>query len=920
LRLTVICLMHLILFGSLDIWAQESGSIQGRITDDLDRPFQGAVVRVEGPNLTDGRRATADETGAFLFDNLPPGVYTVRVSYIGYQTQTERGVRVAAEDRALLDFLLSPVTVVLDRVIVSASRKEEKILTAPASVMVVDAGGLMDRPNLTVVSPLRHVLSVDYVQTGLSTASVVTRGYNNVASGALLSFVDNRISRIPALRFNSHNFIPLSTDDIDRIELVLGPGSALYGPNGGSGVMHIITRSPFDSEGTTVYSGGGERGLRAFSARHARILNDRVAIKFSGAYYSGKEWEYEDPEELRLRGFNPRSYDIERRSGEIRLDLKPADDATLILSAGHMSADNIELTTLGAALTRDWTYNYMQGRLQYKDLFAQVYVNRSNSGETELLRSGNPVVDRSTFTAAQVQHSASLNDRQSFTYGLDALLTRPQTGGTISGAYEDQDDIEVVGLYLQSETSLASYVDLVLAGRYDNHNHLVDPVLSPRAALVFKSQDQTLRLTYNRSFGTPTATNLFLDILSSRDPFGVGIDLRAQGTFQGFTFRHDGDLPMFRSPFAPLGGRAVDEFIPLNDAAFTNVMWNVARGVVLTGFLPTFRNLAAAVDPGAVDELVAEFEGFVPTTVNGVSNDLRSFSTETGGFVDTGDPIADIPQLTPSIVQTYEVGYKAVIGNKLLVTADIFRDERTNFVGQFNVETPNVFLDPASLAADLTGQFETALADPAYGQLADVVDRLDSPERGGNNNGTPADELTALFVEGSSSNGAAHIPLGTVSPEQATDPTSVILTYRNLGSIKLYGVDLGFTYYASEDWTIEANYSYLSENRFPTRAVNAPLDKFHVGSRYRDAQTGISIAGHVRYRGSFAMSSGVYAGDLDAFTLVDIDAAYELPLHSSEAAATLSVNVSNVFDNMHREFIGAPEIGRMVSGGMTIRF
>ena len=63
MRQIVICLLHLILFGSLDILAQETGSIQGRITDNLDRPFQGAVVRVEGFNLTDGRRATTDETG-----------------------------------------------------------------------------------------------------------------------------------------------------------------------------------------------------------------------------------------------------------------------------------------------------------------------------------------------------------------------------------------------------------------------------------------------------------------------------------------------------------------------------------------------------------------------------------------------------------------------------------------------------------------------------------------------------------------------------------------------------------------------------------------------------------------------------------------------------------------------------------------
>jgi outer membrane receptor for ferrienterochelin and colicins len=918
----VILLVIFVGIGVFEASAQETARIKGQVVDDLDQPFEGAIIRIESTDLEVGRREVSEASGVYTFDNLPPGNYALTVSYIGYVSETVRGVRVQAGGVVVQDFVLTPVTIVQDRVIVSASRKEEKILTAPASVMVVDAGDLIDRPNLSVVTPLRHTPSVDYVQTGLTTTNVVTRGFNNVASGALLSFVDNRISRIPSLRFNTHNFIPLAPDDVDRIELVLGPGSALYGPNSGSGVMHIITRSPFDSEGTTLYSGGGERGLRAFSARHARVLSDRIAIKVSGNYYSGREWEYEDPEEVRLRGFNPRDYDIERRGGDIRLDLKPMDEGSLTLSAGHTRSDNLEMTTLGTALAKGWTYNYLQGRFRYRDLFAQVYINRSNSGDTELLRSGQPVVDRSTLTVAQLQHAISMgNGRQRFTYGSDVLLTGPETGGTISGAYEDQDGIEVAGIYVQSETVLGPNADLVLAGRWDTHNHLPDPVLSPRAALVFKSPDQTLRLTYNRSFGTPSSTNLFLDIVSSQDPFGVGIDLRAQGTFQGFTFPDQNGQPLYRSPFAALGGLESSTYIPLDDPQFTNVLWNVGREAVLESYTPTFSQLASDVAPGNVDALLADFEQFIPTTITGVENDLRTLSTETGGFLDIPDSlVSNIPQLKPSIVETYEVGYKAVIGNKLLVTADVFRDHRTNFVGQFNVETPNVFLDAASLETALETRFRTALADPTNAELALVVGRLDDRDRGGNESGSAADELSQIFVEGADNDGAAYIPFGTVSPEQATDPTAVILTYRNFGGISIYGIDLNFVYYASEDWVIDASYSYLSENVFPTRAVNAPMDKFHVGSRYHHSQTGIGFGGHLRYRGAYPMSSGVFAGDVESFTVIDLDVSYDLPLYSPDATATLSLNVSNLFDNMHREFIGAPEIGRMIAAGLTVRF
>lgn len=366
------CLVLTAALGITAAIAQGSGSIHGRVADAEDIPFGGVVVVVKGAPLPQGVRASTDAAGRFRIDDLPAGTYTVSASYIGYETATMRNVSVVLGGVEMLDLVLSAIDLVQDRVVVSASRKEEKILTAPASVMVVSGGDLLDRPNLTVVSPLRHAPAVDYVQTGLTTTNVVTRGFNNVSSGALLSFVDNRISRVPSLRFNTHNFIPLMMDDIDRTELVLGPASALYGPNGGSGVMHIITRSPFDSDRTTLYSGGGERGFRVFSGRHARVLNDQIAFKISGSYYSGREWEYEDPEEVRLRGSNPRSYDIKRESVDFRLDLRPFPDGSLIFSAGHTKADNLEMTTLGTALARGWTYTYLQGRFQYKNLLPRL--------------------------------------------------------------------------------------------------------------------------------------------------------------------------------------------------------------------------------------------------------------------------------------------------------------------------------------------------------------------------------------------------------------------------------------------------------------------------------------------------------------------------------------------------------------------
>ena len=145
----------------------------------------------------------------------------------------------------------------------------------------------------------------------------------------------------------------------------------------------------------------------------------------------------------------------------------------------------------------------------------------------------------------------------------------------------------------------------------------------------------------------------------------------------------------------------------------------------------------------------------------------------------------------------------------------------------------------------------------------------------------------------------------------------------------LYGFDLGFELYPNHpnnDWVFSGAYSYVSENLFRDLdgiadiALNAPRHKFNFGANYSPLGTGLRLGGRVRYKDAFPMNSGVYVGDLEAFTVLDLNAAYDLPMKNSSAAITLNLNANNVLNNEHGEFVGAPEIGRLVSGGITVGF
>ena len=895
------------------------------------------------PQTGDSREGTSDAMGASQFAELPAGIYSISASSLSYADKAVSNVELKGDETKSVEIALFSRVIQLDQVSVTASRREEKVLEAPAAVSVLDDTQIDSRVAVTTTEHFKSLPAVDVFNTGITQSNVTVRGFSNVFSGSLLSLVDNRIASVPSLRVNAYNFIPTPQNDIERVEVVSGPGSALYGPNSANGVAHIITKSPFGSEGTRVSLGAGERGVLMGSYRHAGSFNNKIGYKLTGRYTQGEDWNSTDPVEEELRQqridagvpeeeikIGARDFDIQQIAGEARVDYRVNEDLTTIFNAGYTQASNIELTGIGAGQADNWTYSYVQARALYKDFFAQAFWNTNDAGDTFLLRDGAYIIDKSSLFVTQLQHGLSLGARERLTYGVDMLLTRPDTEGTITGSNEDDDSINEIGLYLQSETELTDQLRFVAAARLDNHNRLENPVFSPRAALVFKpAPDHNVRATYNRAFSTPNTNNLFLDIRAAEDAFGLGaafkgvlpfsptIDVRAQAVGQeGFHFSRSADgRPQFRSPFAPLdprGPKTRNDYYDLDDPIFTNVMWGVARGAVMKELLTTATTALTAqgLPPAQIQALSQAFDALVPRQVEGVKNVMRSLDLETLQFTQVDDAF-DVDPMKPTITQTFELGYKGTLFNKLLIGVDAYHTKIRDFVGPVTPETPNVFLDPATLGAFLGSQFGAALDNPQNAILnGALVALLDSPQAGGNGNGSAADELTTLFV----TNGG-RIPFGTVTPEEANDPVAVTTTYRNFGDISLNGADFKFAYFLNENWNVGGNYSYVSKNLFENVdnlrdiALNAPSNKFGVSVEYLNA--GLSnLAAQLRMRfvDGFPVNSGVYHGTVERYTTFDLSAGYGLPFSPN---TRLSLTIQNLLDNKHQEFVGVPEIGRL---------
>ena len=904
----------------------QQGSLAGTVRAQTGAALASVEVSVLRADGSAAARELTGPGGSYRVTGLESGTYDVAFDLPGWEPLTRQGVRVSSGETTNLSVVLAPSAYELNPLTVSASRQEQKLLDAPASIFVVDQEEVESKPALTSMDYVEGMAGVDVIKSGLQQGYVVARGFNNVFSGSLLSLTDHRIARVPSLRANISHLDPTTSTDIKRIEVVLGPGSALYGPNAASGVLHKITKSPIDDPGATFSLGGGireqgavpaalgpgeafgpsEEGVFHGSARVAHKFSDRFGLEVSGEYFTGDDYLFQDPDEQtnravagaclanfvpanpacvtlapsagqlpdpdRLARIGDRDFGLERWTMNAEAEWRPTEASSAIFSYGRTQAVNsIDLTGIGAAQVKDWAYQYAQTRFNHEDLFVQGFVNWSNSADTYILRTGNSIRDESFIGVGQIQHATNVGESQRFVYGADYIHTDPVTNRTINGVHEDEDRIDEFGVYLQSETDLDDQWELTLAARGDYHSVLDEVIFSPRGALVFKpAEEHSVRATFNRAFATPDNNNLFLDILAQRIPLAPGISygLNAQGTTdRGFTFARDpGGRPMMKSPFLPpaLGGPG--QFLPTR----TPSLWNIAAGIVGQEN-PALAALMQANVPG---------EDQVGVLLRSLNTGTGEFELLEQGFAGVGD----IPPIQEEITNTFELGYKGLVGDRLLLSVDGYYTEIQDFIGPLALETPNAFLDPQETVQYMVTQLGL---DPATAQQV-AVGTEENP-------------------------GIARIPLGVVTPQEVAAPgANLMLTYRNVGDVNLFGADLSATYQVTDRWELGLATSVVEDDVFTTDdgervELNAPSFKAQGSVGYNDRDAG--FRGEVAYRfvNGFPAASGVFVGQVPDYNTVDLNVSYELPGFRD---VSLQVDVQNVFDNSYRTFPGSPELGR----------
>jgi len=571
------CVVLLSLGLVIPSYAQSVGAVEGVVRDAVSQePLPGANVVLQGTTFG----VSTDAEGGFMIPRVSPGEYTLQVSFVGFAS-AERPVTIRAGQTTTVDIALEETAFVGEEVVVTGTRQQEKILNAPVTIEAISARDLNTTGGGTYLSALSNLKGIDFVNVGINGQGISARGFNNHFNTRMLQMKDGRVAQLPGTGLPQGNFLPTSGLDVKSIEVVVGPASALYGPNAHTGVVNVITKNPWDESGAALDVRGGQQDLLDLNGRFAGTINERLGWKVTGQYMTATDYRpptggpnasAADSTHFFGTPFNERDlvqdYDINSVRAEGSLYYQFGDSWMATGSYGFSQNDNFGLTNNGRNRILDWQVQYQNLQLSSEHWFVQATHTSNDAGDTyqinnvagratgmlqqgmsrdqirdqlPALREAEKFVDRGELWDSEVQYRNTLGvggGTLNVVTGGQLREYQPDSDGTFLADANDEDiSATEVGGYLQLDYRPSDRLRINTAARVDHHSEY-NTQFSPKAAVVYTvASSHNVRAGYNRAFKSPTVLegNLFIPIPA----FDVapGYFVNALGNYSGYTIR-----------------------------------------------------------------------------------------------------------------------------------------------------------------------------------------------------------------------------------------------------------------------------------------------------------------------------------------------------------------------------------------------
>ncbi|MEM1118959.1 MAG: TonB-dependent receptor [Bacteroidota bacterium] len=276
----------LLLFSNLSAQNRAVGTLEGQIFDASENLLPGATISFKDLPLG----TVTDENGTFAVSDVAVGEWEIAISYVGFETLT-RKVTILADETTTVSYQLKGAGLNLEQVVVTATRSGQRAIEVPTALSVRSAQAIQNRGVITAPEALQGITGVNvqyYTEGNFPIIRMRGAGDAGILQNTdVLVLIDG----IPQVNVNGqsyYNQIPL--EGVDRIEVVRGPTSALYGRNGIGGAINIITKqAPKQFSGTVEVAAGSFGTFRPrFSLGGA--LTDNIRMTGGISYENSDGW------------------------------------------------------------------------------------------------------------------------------------------------------------------------------------------------------------------------------------------------------------------------------------------------------------------------------------------------------------------------------------------------------------------------------------------------------------------------------------------------------------------------------------------------------------------------------------------------------------------------------------------------------
>jgi iron complex outermembrane receptor protein len=373
--------------------------------------------------------------------------------------------------------------------VTSVSRRSERLSDAAASIFVITADDIRRSGATSLPEALRLAPSLEVAQVSSYGYAISARGLNDSAANKLLVMIDGRSVYTPLFAGVFWDVQDVMLEDIDRIEVISGPGGTLWGTNAVHGVINIITRSAAGTLGTLASAGLGTR-------------TSNVAARYGGTAGSNGSYrvyaKYMDLRKTETASGTLKDDAAHRLQAGLRGDwMRGADELTLIANAYrgsegqprpgmiYISGVNLDLGVIplsGVNLLGRWKRSLRGG----SEITAQAYYDRTDRTVPPTFAETLDISD------LQIQHTVRIVRAHTVTWGGGYRYARDRVeNGVMFGFLPTRVNQRWASLFAQDEVSLGDRVRLTLGARLE-HNDYTGREFLPNARLAWKPSNQHL--------------------------------------------------------------------------------------------------------------------------------------------------------------------------------------------------------------------------------------------------------------------------------------------------------------------------------------------------------------------------------------------------------------------------------------------